>query len=141
MHWKLHIAALFVAVIVVLIIANIPSETSTNGESNGNLSITITSASWGLNCTEEKDANAPFMSLSGKRSGKNNVLDEVAKLCDGKVSCSGAANTATLGADPFPECSKHLVIEYRCFSYDRPWKIDIGSEPFTIDCTTRRALQ
>jgi hypothetical protein len=139
MSWKIHLAALSVAIILILIIANIPGHSPTGNAPVSNLSIRIANASWGMNCKNIPNnvpANSnPFKSDGSNSGAYNNVQNVVSRLCDGKVSCNGAANTTTLGADPFPGCSKDLKIEYRCFSYDRPWSVDVDQEQnFTIDC-------
>ncbi len=107
-------------------------------------SITITHASWGVNCRNSytlgtNDRKDPF-AYNGNADNKlheDNVLEAVSKLCNGKLKCSIPIKKETLGDDPAPSCgNKMLNIEYRCFSFDRPWIVEGDSKKLDIDCST-----
>jgi hypothetical protein len=107
-------------------------------QTNSAYSISVAHASWGLECPQENraagDAFANKPSAAGSRR-EDNVLDKVSALCGGKVSCEIPVLPSVLGGDPAPDClSKVLVVEYRCFSYDRPWTVQASSGKLPINC-------
>ena len=58
-------------------------------------------------------------------------------MCNLKKKCDVLNSPKTVGDASVPEChNKEMVIEYRCFSFDRPWSITIDNDATgTIDCT------
>lgn len=115
-------------------------------EASENKSIQIIHATWGMNCSnvqfgavkEEHVANYANDTQNKKPVNDDNVLEAVGKLCNGKISCAIAINTDTLGPDPMPQCyDKQLEIEYRCFAFDRPWRVKSTNAPITIDCSKK----
>ena len=107
--------------------------------------ITLTHATWGLNChkvlsTIAKPSDPYADSDKNNKSGPDNILKQVATLCDGKQACDIIADVNTLGPDPFPECTpKSLDIEYRCFSYDRPRIISTTAGNASLRCANDAA--
>ncbi len=111
-------------------------------------SITISSASWGLNCrdyytkrnygktqgynnADDDDALATALS----KIKENNVLYKVSQLCNDKSQCEIAISTSVLGDDPLPNCGyKELRVEYRCFAVDRLRKAKSANETIRINC-------
>lgn len=107
--------------------------------------ITISRASWGLNCkpfsatkTYNKNPAASNIDEELNDSGKiknNNVIYSVSKLCNGKPKCDILIDPTVLGEDPFPSCAyKELQVEYRCFSIDYLRKAKTMDGILTIDC-------
>lgn len=104
--------------------------------------ISVISASWGLNCldydywgddTPKRDvfANSP----ENNKPQENNILSRVQALCEGKKSCKFKAEEETLGPQPVKNCrDAEIQIEYRCFSFDRPWNIQTMDKDIEIDC-------
>lgn len=73
---------------------------------------------------------------------KNNVLELIAKACNNKLKCGIILKPELLGGDPAPDCvGEILEIEYRCFSFDRPWTINSDGKGKTldIDCSNAEA--
>ena len=103
-------------------------------------SITITHASWGLNCrlrTQTADSFAKNANHTPLR--EDNALSKLSEQCNGKLQCSIPVSSSALGFDPAPECAeKELRVEYRCFSYDRPWNVKMSSGTLTINCDKSR---
>jgi hypothetical protein len=101
-------------------------------------SITISHASWGLNCRYKTRNNESDNFAGAKDSSplrEDNVLAKISQECNGKLHCSIPVSTDMLGPDPAAQCyEKELSIEYRCFSYDRPWHAKASSGTLTIDC-------
>lgn len=105
-------------------------------------SIHISHASWGLNCRYRyrdsfyddgfaDDGNADELI-------PDNALAAVRALCDGKPSCQIPVGSQLVGRNLAPECAtKQLEVEYRCFSYDRPWRLRKTSGILSIDCENR----
>ena len=108
------------------------------------LEIQVTSASYGLNCLERRNyypsPDDPF-----RKPGDNldplrhdNVIYSVSKLCNGKSVCDLVVNNETLGTNPDPRCAKNLHVEYRCYSYDRPWTADaMEGGRMSLNCNDR----
>lgn len=91
-------------------------------------SITIAGATWGKDCNAAISTaieTGQESQLTGKTGPSklelvedNNVLSQVAALCDGGETCSFEAEDNTFGVDPLTGCYKHLVIDYRCSTFD-----------------------
>ena len=105
--------------------------------------IEIVRASWGLNCpagTRDSHSEGVTGFMEGRSNPpsvrENNILEVVSALCNLKPQCSIHNSPQTFGSDPAPDCiEKEISIEYRCFSYDRPWPLTIAShETGVIDC-------
>ncbi len=111
----------------------------------GDKSIQIIRASWGLNCANMRFAQngAPESPATFANSSptvpqikENNVLEAVSRLCNGQPACSIAPTVEILGTDPQPQCfDKKLEIEYRCFAFDRPWRVRGNNTTLQIDCS------
>ncbi len=112
----------------------------------GNL-IQVVRASYGMNCnprsaTARVPRNAPagkfeFDSDSESKLYWDNARETVAPRCQGKPACQVTNTPAAVGFDPAPACfEKELVVEYRCYSFDRLWKLVVPpSEKGDIDCS------
>ena len=95
------------------------------------IEIQITSASYGMNCLERRNYYSSALDDPFRKPGDNldplrhnNVIYSVSKLCNGKSVCEFVVNNEVLGTNPDPRCAKNLHVEYRCYSYDRPWMAD-----------------
>jgi len=104
--------------------------------------ITVSHASWGVGCHELISPNTtatrdPFAGSNDNKIHPDNVLKAVAALCNGKPTCDVSIDPAVLGEDPLPNCApKTLEIEYRCFSYDRPWIVKGTDGSVNLHCDT-----
>lgn len=96
--------------------------------------VEIVRASWGLNCGEASAARpgdavpaGPFSRENAPPAlRENNILQVISALCNGKPECAIRNSPDALGGDFAPECTdKEITVEYRCFSYDRPWLLRI----------------
>lgn len=137
MTLKIHFIGL--AVIILLLVAiTYKSSQPVVVVSDSPYVIQIENASYGLNCNQQKTSSDPYAQSGPKKIEKNNVLSAVSAQCTGKVSCSFAVDPTVLGLDPAPGCGKKLDVDYRCFSYDRPWKASGDDfETMSIDCSKR----
>ncbi len=103
--------------------------------------ITVIRASWGLNCLEkannysENTSPQPYADNSTPIK-EDNVLLRVSAICNGKPTCQIPLNSNALGADPMPNCSKTLQVDYRCFAVDRLRIGKADSGVLGIDCET-----
>lgn len=147
MSFKLHLIIISCIVVVVMLVWQLmhsgimtPAETGTPKQQ---YALSVTHASWGLNCrgmlintpapTSSAFANKQDQPTNALR--EDNVIGVVAPMCNGNMDCQITADEATLGKDPAPGCNnKELVIEYRCFSYDRPWVAKSSSGSITLHC-------
>ena len=99
--------------------------------------VQVDTASWGVNCNSIYVA--PTV-INGKAQPPvtvhtNNVLRRVSALCNGKTGCEIPVSASTLGDDPLPNCDKHLVVEYRCFTFDKIHRLDKKDKAtLEIDC-------
>jgi len=147
MSFKIHLIIIVFIIFAVLIswhwMSDTPVKIAVPQPETSRFSIIVVHASWGLNCmyvndgtNTPPDAFAP--SAQNPNSGKpheDNVLEKVSELCNGKSQCSLPVNSSALGLDPSSGCmDKALEIEYRCFSYDRPWTARSSSGTLHIDC-------
>lgn len=106
--------------------------------------ITIWEGSWGVNCNERQRRASRFGSRSSSTPEPprmpevkmNNVKDVIGKLCNDKMKCQFIADVETLG-NPAPNsgCRPVLDLVYRCFSFDRPWRVSANmGGTVSIDC-------
>ena len=124
------------------------------GTVTGDRYIQIDSATWGEACNPYiKDAlaaraNAPIAKDAKDAEGKpvkppelnmathDNVLPAVSNRCNGKLTCDVNPTSDWLGVEPMASCAKKLEVGYRCFAYDRLWKLTMEQRKTTkIDCT------
>ena len=99
--------------------------------------ITITSASYGLNCNGRKiGGNFGIQDNTVYDVKENNVLADLGKGCNGKKACRFMVN-ADLFGDPAPKCTKNLEIGFTCTQLESPrtYLQKEGEEAF-IDCRT-----
>jgi hypothetical protein len=146
MPFKVHLAIISCIVIVVVLAWQYMQHQPQTVEAapGKTYSITVTHASWGLNCqnlaissNQAENTRDPFLNKGGANNKlrEDNVMAAVALLCNGNIQCDILADEATLGPDPAPDCTnKTLEIEYRCFSYDRPWNVKTSSGAATLNC-------
>jgi len=132
--FKVHLIIISCIVIVVLLVWQFMPHSAApvpdNAAMKQTYSIAITHASWGLNCkntaVNSDNSREAFLNKSGANNKlhADNVLSQVSHLCNGATSCNVKGDETTFGSDPAPDCNdKMLEIEYRCFSYDRPWNV------------------
>ena len=105
--------------------------------------IAVTHASLGLNCRGMAIQNEAVPQDAFNGAGANpklaedNVFGAVSLRCNGRTECEIAVDDPGLGEDPAPECRpKVLEVEYRCFSYDRPWRVKASSGSVKLLCAT-----
>lgn len=141
MSFKIHLIVVSFIIVVVYVSWQLISKTPVQAPvvpAASKYSISVIHASWGLNCVIHKsdNGNEGYISDTSQRKLQtDNVLVEVSQLCNGKLKCDIPIKAATLGADPAPECNgKALEVEYRCFSYDRPWIARGTSGKLGINC-------
>ena len=151
MSFRTHLTVISCIILAVLLMwqlmlrSNSPVPASTNIPENvpaeRSYSISVTHASWGLNCRNmafNNNTREAFLAKSNNTLHEDNVLEKVSHLCNGHVTCNVNIDEPSLGADPSPECnSKTLEIEYRCFAYDRPWSVKTVDTPITLHCDNR----
>jgi hypothetical protein len=151
MSFKIHLIIVSVIIIAVYFAWQLTSRTNTpqpaviEQETASPYSITVIHASWGLNCrnsyvartTPQKDDPFAYKPGTESKLEEDNVLSIVSKLCDGKLKCTIPISPQALGGDPMPECGdKSLDVEYRCFSFDRPWLVQSSFKSLDIDCSS-----
>lgn len=107
----------------------------------GDKLVTVWEASWGLNCNDQFGGRRTFGSQNTQQRTtpaipKNNVLEKVAELCNGKEICEFKANIETLGnVSSAMRCRPELDVMYRCFDFDRPWNVHFRHDNnVRIDC-------
>lgn len=143
MPFKIHLVIVSIIIVIVTLIWSLmqtaPSPSST-AEAKGIVrKIAVTHASYALNCRGVAVSNeAVPQTAANHRTGKlaeDNVLAAVGELCNGKTECEVSVNSAELGEDPAPDCTpKTLEVEYRCFSYDRPWQVKTSGGSVKLLC-------
>lgn len=146
-HLKFHATAIaaICGIIIVLFMLFGPKGTSTTDEVVGDRYITIDNATWGKNCDMYvRQALASYIPPAPGTADAppkpayaqyNNALPALREQCDHHLKCSFMLNSANLKVDPLPSCFKRLTVGYRCFSYDRLHKAELGQgEMLTIDC-------
>jgi len=148
MNFKLHLTIIVCIVVAVLLAWQVMhldiAATPETGPSKPQYSLTVIHASWGLNCPNvvtsnnipERDAFVnKGVSDTNNKLREDNVLGVIAPMCNGNLECQIIADEANLGKDPAPDCSnKVLEVEYRCFSYDRPWKVKSSTGTLSLKC-------
>lgn len=153
MSFKIHLIIVCVIIIAVYSTWQISkrlesSQQPVNQQENVSpYKISIISASYGLNCLDEynipnQSPSDPFAYKAKKNEKlkKDNVLELIARACDNKIKCSIILKPELLGGDPAPDCvGEILEIEYRCFSFDRPWTIKGEGKSLDIDCSNAEA--
>lgn len=158
-QWKFHaMAMLIISGVILLLYAYMQSsKPAAVAASNQNTrSIEIVSATWGMNCNDLiKKENEKRLRYKLRPQDleqlhpddrpvslepmpivvTNNVLKQVGELCNGKEHCAFSASDMALKSEPVSSCFKHLVVSFRCFSFDRLWKLGVGQgDNFIIDC-------
>ena len=108
--------------------------------------VAIIHASWGMNCpnvlinTDAQTTHDPYVNTRNKGPVNNKLRDDnvfaaVSLFCNSKEKCEIAVGDPVLGDDPAPDCTnKVLEIQYRCYSYDRPWTVRAATGSLTLDC-------
>lgn len=114
--------------------------------------INIIRASWGENCDGQKRRVSTSVTLGLSEQGtyetpyyeveENNAYQIVSEKCNDQSYCDLTATSGFLGFDPAPHCTKLLTIEYRCFSYDKPWvKQAKEKQSMHIDCSDKPQIK
>jgi len=143
MPFKIHLIIVSIIILIVTLIWGLTQNATqpvVAAEPKGIIrKISVTHASYALNCRNVAINNAAvpqnaFSSASASIK-EDNVLQAVSKLCNGKTECDVSADSAEFGEDPAPDCTpKALEIEYRCFSYDRPWIVKTSGGSVKLLC-------
>jgi hypothetical protein len=104
--------------------------------------IAVTHASWGLNCPRYSESTSTLDKAYVKKTDahpqymkKDNALEIVSELCNGKLKCTVPVSDETF-PDMAPEdCGeKKLEVEYRCYAFDRPWFARATGGMLTLTC-------
>lgn len=144
-HFIIVMAIVFAVIILWRVFLYDPPQIIVEVESP--YAIEIARASFGLNCLQsyqqvkpnQKDSFAFGPDGLNTALKNNNALSVVSDACNGRVNCEIRVANDFLGIDPAPKClHKELVVEYRCFAYDRPWEIAVKQgKKLVIDCRGR----
>lgn len=143
MPLKIHLIIIMCIVLVVSVAWELTQRLNNNTPgatgSTDARRIAITHASLGLNCRGAMVSNTAAQPATGKETvpalREDNVFSAVSLMCNGKTECTVSATDSALGKDPAPDCTpKTLEIEYRCFSYDRPWSVKSSGGSVKLEC-------
>ena len=85
-----------------------------------------------------EDAKIQIMGASyGYAMNRKDVKDDVAKYCDGKVSCTFKVTNASLAMhqplDPSPGDDKGLIMSWKCGATTKKYEFAEGKNA-TVDC-------
>lgn len=124
------------------LIESAPAPQQPTQEAVSQYKINVLHASWGLNCQEyssewnTQDQDAFANNPDKNKLKEDNIYSKITALCQDKEKCEFMVGQETLGDDPAPYCGeKEIKIEYRCFSFDRPWNIRSHDKKIQIDCS------
>lgn len=146
---KIHIAAVAVIIVLLVVVFYLTNDKEQKTAKN-EYYIEIIHSTWGMNCVNRRrtgnNTAKPKYPFVGDPAlpliRKDNVISKVSTLCNAKSICKIDVSEATFGFNPDKNCSKNLDVEYRCFSYDRPWFIRGGEyDTLIIDCTQRASFK
>lgn len=147
MSFKIHLLIVTFIILAVTIIWEFKPDAVqlTDQGDNGEISrrIIVNHASWGLNCLQydiesSNRVKTPYRTKESKNKGifKDNAYKAVALACNGELECEVRASDEIISPEPEPNCQpKSLDIEYRCFSYDRPWRVQTEGGTVKLECT------
>jgi hypothetical protein len=147
---KIHAIAIVSICVLITVIYTVltPTPPTAASAANSDRAIEIFDATWGKECNPAITAamhNPPALTHAADNNAApppklalvqdNNVLTQLSNMCNGQLTCQVKANSETLGVEPIQTCFKHLVVRYRCFSYDRAWDVTTNQgDTLTIDC-------
>jgi hypothetical protein len=114
-----------------------------------NYYVRVKEASWGMNCDGQMIPSSSSDILKGKQVEQRryeirpgNATKTLQTLCDKKKKCSLTATVEDLGFDAAPKCTKDLRLTYTCFSYDKPWPIQVPEGMgLELDCTFEGSMK
>lgn len=147
MSFKIHLLIVCLIILTVYAVWQWTGSTSAPVASppaqvkESNRWISVIHASWGLNCRGVANSFGssydPYKAESAPGKLRvDNVLVAVSNLCNGQEECTIPVTADALDGDPAPACAdKQLTVEYRCFSYDRPWTVHATNKSLSIDCS------
>jgi len=150
MSFKTHLLIVSVIIMVIYLIWDWsrsgpePAAAVDNGQPS--YTITVNHASWGLNCPVivgnvlDKAYEKKAASEEAQHPKMDNALQIVSGICNGSPTCLITVSDETFPDMAPPDCTdKKLEIEYRCFSYDRPWHAEANSATgmLTLDCSDK----
>ncbi len=157
-NYKFHAIALTVicvAITVLFFLFQPKEQPLVDDTLRGNRFIEVYSATWGQECNpfieqqmETRRKAPPTKDEKGEvikmepltLVETNNVIAGISSLCNGKLTCAINPTSDSLGIEPLPSCFKKLVVEYRCFSFDRLRRASIDQATnSTIDCNDNEA--
>lgn len=146
MSFKAHLIIVSVIIVVVYLTWSFihagPETSPLPATAQSAYKIHITHASWGLNCPvfadEENVLDRAYVKKSPdgtRKPVRDNALALVAKRCNGKVKCDIPVTPDLFrGLAPQDCAEKRLEVEYRCFAFDRPWRLQAASGTLSIHC-------
>ncbi len=151
MSFKVHLIIVACIIAAVYVIWELMHAGSTAVTAQGDprgipRMIAVTHASYGLNCRNvavNNDAVPQDAFNTGKtpnpKLAEDNVFSSISLKCNGATECDIPLDDPALGEDPAPGCTpKMLEVEYRCFSYDRPWRVRTSSGVIKLICATEK---
>lgn len=139
MSFKIHLLIVSVIILVVYLVWGISRSTPDTGSSIADTKptyvISVTHASWGLNCPDIAGnddildkAYVKKSDLANKRPYQDNALAIVSDYCNSKTDCDIPLSGELFKGMAPKQCSeKKLAVEYRCFTYDRPWRAEASN--------------
>jgi hypothetical protein len=146
---RFHLIALSTLILVVILVFAVTgqfgSKAPTASEPQAARTIKIWEASWGINCVDAPLLDDKGPALERRELAeivKNNVLETVAKACDGKVSCDFSVEEQALGnVSRGRRCQPELNIIYRCYDLDRPSQVVVkNGNNAVLKCNNDSAL-
>lgn len=137
-HVKIHSIAIVAIIFLLVLIAYLSRSTGGPTVDKG-YAVAVSSATYNTTCATPAVKSSGFTSEKNI-SAKDNVLSAVSSFCNGKLNCTLKVDAQALGITLDSPCSKELKVEYRCFSYDRPWYASApDGQMLEIDCSKRGA--
>jgi hypothetical protein len=150
MSFKSHLLIVTVIILVVYLAWGVTRAKPKAPEQAAAVSaytINIAHADWGLNCPVFAESpnsldkayvkKAPS-STAGKPQ-KDNALEIVKSLCNGKEACEFPVNDETFAGLVSQDCGeKKLEVEYRCYAFDRPWYARASAGMLAITCEDKK---
>lgn len=148
MPFKTHLAIVTAILLVVYFVwqtlgSRVPQEKPLiRTEAVSPYSISIANANWSRNCLQnlpsyslKSDGFAKLSEGTLEREKTNDLVSKLSELCNGKNRCELLTESLSSPNDPTANCAKsELEVEYRCFSYDRPWRVSSESGKLAINC-------
>ena len=148
MSFKSHLLIVCVIILAVYLawgVTRAKPKTPEQSKTVSAYTINITHADWGLNCPNFAESPNTLdkayvkKTPSNGKPQKDNALQIVSGLCNGKESCEFPVNDETFEGLVNQDCGeKKLEVEYRCYAFDRPWHARASSGMLSITCEDKK---